>query len=173
MKRAIPPQAGFSLMEMLVVVALIGILSGIALTSFLANWEDERLNAASKTTLAWLDDLRRQAIQHSSPCRATWDLEAVSLSASCDHDPGTIRRLNLRAEIRNSDALTVALVNDDAPTTWVFTPRGTSNTSAQALFTLEGSSSDPGRCLRLIAPLGLLKTARRNAAGQCDYTTAY
>jgi prepilin-type N-terminal cleavage/methylation domain-containing protein len=163
---------GFTLLELMLVVTLIGLLSGIALPTFLSNWEDERLNATTKITVAWLDDLRRKAIQNSVPCRATWDAANSSLSAQCDHETGPSGNLNLKAEISNSENLAVSLGSSD-PTIWIFTPRGTSTTDAEAIFTLTGSSSDPGRCLRLAAPLGLIRAAKRTSAGQCDYTTRY
>ena len=39
---------GFTLVELILVVSIIGLFSGIALPNFLSNWEDERLNAATK-----------------------------------------------------------------------------------------------------------------------------
>ena len=163
---------GFTLLELMLVVTLIGLLSGIALPNFLSNWEDERLNATTKITVAWLDDLRRKAIQNSVPCRATWDAANSSLSAQCDHEIGPSSTLNLKTEISNSETLAVSLRSGD-PTVWIFTPRGTSTTDAEATFTLSGSSSNHGRCLRVTAPLGLIRAAKRTSAGQCDYTTRY
>lgn len=172
MKRREQPFNGFTLVELITVAALIGLLSGITLPSFLRNWEDERLVAATKTTHAWLENLRRKSIQTSNPCRAIWDTSQASISAQCDNEESISSTLNLRAEITNSSNLSVKLGETD-PNIWVFTPRGTSTTSAQVVFTLKNSSSDPGRCLRLIAPLGFIKTARQNSEGQCDYTAIY
>lgn len=165
-------QNGFTLLELMLVVALIGLLSGIALPSFLSNWEDERLNATTKITVSWLDALRRKAIQNSVPCRATWDLANARLSAQCDHESSPSSVLSLKSEISNSENLSVSLRSSD-PIIWTFTPRGTSTTDAEATFTLLGSSSDPGRCLRVTAPLGLIRAARRTSVGQCDYTARY
>ena len=166
---------GFTLLELMLVVALIGLLSGIALPNFLSNWDDERLNATTKITVAWLDDLRRKAIQNSVPCRATWDVANSSLSAQCDHETSPSGSLNLKSEISNSENLSVSLRTDD-PTVWIFTPRGTSTTDAEATITLTGSK-DPGRCLRVTAPLGLIRAAKRRLSEEgnytCDYTTEY
>lgn len=171
MKRQSSSSHGFSLLELLIVVVILGLISGIALPNLLANWEDERLNASSKITSAWLDELRRKAIQQSSPCRATWDLVEVSLRAQCDNETTTSAILNLKDEIADSQGLFVSLRGSD-PTTLVFTPRGTSTTESVAFFALNGSS-DPGRCLRVSAPLGLIRTAKRRSGGVCDYTTRY
>ena len=166
---------GFTVLELVVVVTLIGLISGIALPNFFSNWEDERLNATTKITVAWLDDLRRKAIQNSVPCRATWDTTNSSISAQCDHETGPSGTLNLKTEINNSENLAVSLRTDD-PTVWIFTPRGTSTTDAEATITLTGSR-EPGRCLRVTAPLGLIRAAKRRPTGgghyTCDYTTKY
>ena len=167
---------GLTLTELVLVVALIGLFTGIVAPNFLSNWEDERLNATTKIAVAWLDDLRRKAIQNSVPCRATWDPTNATLSAQCDHETGTSDILNLRAEISNSENLAVNLRAGD-PSVWIFTPRGTSTTDGQATLTLTGSTSDPGRCIRLSAPLGLIRMARRRALQEgefiCDYTSNY
>ena len=43
---------GFTLVELILVVSIIGLFTGIALPNFLSNWEDERLNAATKIAVA-------------------------------------------------------------------------------------------------------------------------
>ena len=47
---------GFSLLELLLAVSIIGIISSITLPSFFREWEDTRLNAANKALSSWLDD---------------------------------------------------------------------------------------------------------------------
>ena len=163
---------GFTLVELIVSIGIISLLSVIALPRFFSNWEDERLNASAKITAAWLDDLRRKAIQTSVPCQATWNLSAASISAQCDNESSISSTLNLKAEIENTDNLEIGLRPND-PTTWIFTPRGTSTTDGLATFTLTNSNSDPGRCLHVTAPLGLIRLAKKTPANSCDYTTAY
>ena len=111
-------------MELLVIVALVGILAGLAIPNFLRNWQDERLNSANKQAIAWLDDLRRKAIQQSSPCRVVISTSPPQMIGSCDSDSVSTSTLNLTAEIPNLDQLTFELVGN-SPSTWVFTPRGT------------------------------------------------
>jgi len=171
MKARIKSSYGFALTELIILLAFIGILSGIALPKFTSNWDDERLNTATKATMAWLNDLRQRAIQNSVPCRATWDINESRINGQCDNDSAVSSSLNLKVEVPESDSLAINLESDE-PTTWVFTPRGTSTTNALATFTLS-NSSDPGRCLRISAPLGLLRAAKKTSEGLCDYTTAY
>ena len=66
--------SGFTLVELLIATSILGILSGLAIPSFFRQWEDERLNAANKTLVAWVDDQRKRAIQNSIPCDVTFDL---------------------------------------------------------------------------------------------------
>ena len=48
MKPEKKPERGFSLPELMVIVAIVGILAGLSIPSFMRNWQDERLNSASK-----------------------------------------------------------------------------------------------------------------------------
>jgi len=172
MKKSTISEQGFSLVELIVVVMLIGLISGIALPSLLSRWDDQRLNAASKISLAWLDDLRRKAIQYSTACRATWNVAETKISGQCDNEPNTIMVLNLKSEINNSEKLRLSL-EPNSPSTWIFTPRGTSTTNGQVNFSLLGDPHDQARCLRLSAPLGLIRAARQTPTGECDFTTSF
>lgn len=169
MSRARQPGTGFSLPELMVIVAIAGILAGLAIPNFTRNWQDERLNSASKQTIAWLDDLRRKAIQQSSPCSVEISGNPALLTGSCQNLPDQTSTLDLRAEIANMDQLTFNLTSN-SPSTWIFTPRGTTTTDAELRMTLEGSGL--GRCIRLLGPLGLLRSGKLRS-GTCIYTTSY
>ena len=110
----------------------------MALHNFLSHWEDERLNATTKITVAWLDDLRRKAIQNSVPAGPHGIRPAASARNAITKQAR--QQLNLKSEISNSENLEVVRSSD--PTTWIFTPPGTSTTDAEATFTLTGSRSD-------------------------------
>lgn len=169
MTRPQMPEAGFTLMELMVIVALVGILAGLAIPNFLRNWQDERLNSANKQAIAWLDDLRRKAIQQSSPCRVQISTNPPQMIGSCDNEPQIISTLNLATEIPNTDQLSFVLTGN-SPSTWVFTPRGTTTTDAELRMTLAGSTL--GRCIRLLKPLGLLRSGKLRSE-VCIYTTSY
>lgn len=153
----------------MVIMAIIGILAGMAVPNVLRNWQDESLNSANKQAIAWLDDLRRKSIQQSSPCRVQINTSPAQLMGSCDNADGITSTLDLAAEIPNGNQLILTLPNK-SPATWVFTPRGTTTTDAELRMTLPGS--DLGRCIRLLKPLGLLRSGKLRS-DICVYTTSF
>ena len=63
-------ESGLTLIELLFVIALMAIVADFLFqTSVRENYE---LNSATKVAASWLDDLRREAIQNSVSCNATW-----------------------------------------------------------------------------------------------------
>ena len=162
-------EAGFSMPELMIVIVIVGILSGLAIPNFLQRWEDERLNSAAKLTTSWLEDLRRKAIQNSTVCRAVIDSAAATFTGTCDHQPTQSSVLDLQQEITNTTGLSFALQNG-SPSTWVFTPRGTTTTDGDLRINLLGSGH--ARCLRLLEPLGSLR-AGKFRSGLCVFTTSY
>ncbi len=155
--------------ELMVVIVIVGILSGLAIPNFQQRWEDERLNSAAKLTTSWLEDLRRKAIQNSTVCRAVIDSAAATFTGTCDHQPSQSSILDLQQEITNTSGLSFSL-QSGSPSTWVFTPRGTTTTDGDLRINLMGSRH--ARCLRLLEPLGSLRSGKLRS-GLCVYTTSY
>jgi Tfp pilus assembly protein FimT len=155
--------------ELMVVIVIVGIISGLAIPNFQQRWEDERLNSAAKLTTSWLEDLRRKAIQNSTVCRAVIDSAAATFTGTCDHQPTQSSILDLQQEITNTSGLSFSL-QGGSPSTWVFTPRGTTTTDGDLRINLVGSRH--ARCLRLLEPLGSLRSGKLRS-GLCVYTTSY
>jgi len=176
-------QAGFSLPELLVAMAITGILSGIGFALFQRQWQGERTKAAARELAARLDELRRRAQQKAGACHVAIDPAGTTLSpdavntAAC----GNFGSFSLRAAVQGATDLVLCVQALDstaacnaatAGTTLVFTPRGTATTSA--LLRLQRPGDSTARCVAVVAPLGLIRSGRAPAAGgSCDFTTAF
>jgi hypothetical protein len=129
MKRQQLATAAFSLTELMVIMAIVGILAG----------------------------------------RVQISTNPAQLIGSCDNAAEITSTLDLAAAIPNGNQLILTLPNN-SPTTWVFTPRGTTTTDAELRMNLPGSTL--GRCIRLLKPLGLLRSGKQRF-DTCVYTTSF
>ena len=185
--------AGFTLVELMATVAILGILAGISFVAYTRNWRDERVKAASRETAAWLDEVRRVAIQRATPCRIRVDrgLRQVSLDPNPQNNAefcaaNLYSPLNLPAKIQNSSELVLCSTdiaqNDPVSTplacngtqsgssTLVFTPRGTATSGLLMKFHMPQAGTD--RCVSVMAPLGQIRSGKATSNG-CDFTTAF
>ena len=187
-----PP--AFTLVELMVTVAILGILAGISFVTFTKNWRNERVKAASRETAAWLDESRRIAIQKATPCRIRVDRNVRELSLDPNPSNHTefcatnlYASLDLQTRIQNSSELilcsTALAANQDPAITslsctaaqsgsssLVFTPRGTAPTGLLIKFHMPQAGAD--RCVAVLAPLGQVRSGKATTSG-CDFTTAY
>ena len=177
--------SGFTLIELMITVVILGILTGIAIPSFQRNWEQERLKAATREAATWLEDVRLRAVQQSQTCV----IQVVDNSATLQPDPNSnscidVASLNLRESVDNGQQLLLcsqaALTpstssctsshSQTTPTELVITPRGT--ISQGGLIKLHFSKNIPNRCIAVTQPLGMVRQGIERASG-CDYNTAF
>jgi prepilin-type N-terminal cleavage/methylation domain-containing protein len=64
------PNPGFSLTEVLVVVAILDVLSGLVIDAGIRDWRREQVNAVVVELAGWLESVRRAALKGSS-CQVT------------------------------------------------------------------------------------------------------
>ena len=172
-------ESGFTLVELIMVVVLMGIATSLTLPSILAVRERHELNSATKVAVGWLDDLRRRAIQESDTCEATWksitDSEGVTsyvIEGRCLNNQDNV----LNPDILDINEATTKIITHDAnESKWIFTPRGTTTTTDPVIFTLEDKPSLPGRCIKLTSPLALIRAGRQTQTNpsQCDFTNSF
>ena len=178
-------EAGFSLIELMAVVIIVGILSGLAIPSFQRNWQQERLKAATREATTWLEDVQLRAVQQSQTCviqviDSTATLQPSTNTNSCIN----ISTLNLRNSVENAEKLAIcsqaALIpsnvecnsnsSQTTPTEITITPRGT--VSQGGLIKLHFSETIPNRCIAITQPLGMVRQGIERSNG-CDYNTAF
>lgn len=184
---------GFTLVELMITVVILGILAGISSVAFTRNWRAERVKSASRETAAWLDEVRRVAIQRATPCRIRVDRELRQLKL--DPNPNNISQfcgsdlydsLDLSTRIQNSSELVLCSTdlgdNDPVMTslncngqqtgssTLVVTPRGTATSGLLIKFHMPQAGAD--RCVAVMAPLGQIRSGKATTTG-CDFTTAF
>jgi prepilin-type N-terminal cleavage/methylation domain-containing protein len=184
---------GFTLIELLATVAILGILAGISFVSYTRNWRDERVKAASRETAAWLDEVRRVAIQRATPCRIRVDreLRQLSLDPNPQNDAefcasNLYSSLNLPSKVQNSSELVLCTTDiaqnnpatlplacngtQSGSSTLVVTPRGTATSGLLLKFHMPQAGTD--RCVAVMAPLGQIRSGKATSTG-CDFTTAF
>ena len=186
---------GFSLVELMVIVAVMGAISAMGIVTFTKNWRDVRVRAAAQQSHAWLAEVRSIAIQRSEPCFIEINLEVTSLSLlertnSCNvahTQSDDIKPYIPKTSLKNSQGLIICGqdLNGDDPTEVVFscissqggslyttfTPRGTITNGFLLKYHLEEVNTD--HCLSLIAPIGQIRTGRVNPDETCNFDTTF
>ena len=74
--------AGFSLIELIVTISIIGILSSIALVNLSSSWSKNRLLATTRDLKIWLSEQRSYAKTHNLTCLITIDYANKRLNST-------------------------------------------------------------------------------------------
>ncbi|WP_156957743.1 GspH/FimT family protein [Synechococcus sp. KORDI-52] len=157
-----------TLIEALIGITIIGGMVTLVMPSFLFYVVNNELNSSTKLTVGWLEELRKEAQQKSVICRASWNFTEATIQGSCGDDDQT-----KLLDINFTTSREIAINNHSGPTTWIFTPQGTSTTSGQVVFTSNDSPEETGRCIKLTAPLAVIGAGKRSSSGICDFTKIF
>ena len=182
------------MVELMMAMAIAGILSGLAIANYSSRWGQERLLAASRATHAWLDEQRRIAMQQGGACKINID----TANATLDPTDPTITlpdnsttanictnrgSLLIRESVNNGTQIQLrkSSINSNADAL-VFSFRGFSqiakaNNSWSTHPQLELRLSMPGvsheRCIKVAHPLGLIRNGFANASdSSCIYNAS-
>jgi len=186
---------GFSFLELLITVSIIGILSTVSLVNLSRSWHKERLLSTTRELENWLSDQRRHAMNGNLTCRIEIDhvnkrlISTIDSSHGiepCDVNASTSQPgiFNLATSFGNgSEGLSLA----STPTTYQnhktgglrFSFRGFSQnyqlTSEEKLeLRLSHVNLGRQRCIRIISPIGMMRDGfAMDASSPCRYDNAY
>lgn len=182
-------ERAFTLTELMVTVAIMGILAGITLWITGREWQHEQLNGVASELEAWLDDVRRTSLRGTA-CRVSFQPgsrgagEAMASvedssgssgsSTSClSNNPLVTNPFRLDPAVASAR---VTLGPADA-TTITFTPRGTvlglpggNGDPLELTLALEGSSQI--HCIRISPPIGDISLGEKGegSSASCRYS---
>jgi prepilin-type N-terminal cleavage/methylation domain-containing protein len=173
-------ETGFSITEILVTVAILGILSGVSIAFTNIELKRARINTVQLALAGWLQVIQRAALLNKSSdssaggCNVTFNagsgktngspLAEATTSAECGPNS------QLLVEVNNLGNSTIGL-STNSPIT--FTPRGTviypdNGDNLEIQLQLSGSSLI--RCVRLNGIAGVIEVGSGNGDTCTDYT---
>ena len=179
-------KSGFTLVEVLVVVALVGIFSTIFVVNFRRNLEEERLKNVSREISSVLKEVKTITRQLSEHCELNLNYtDAVITVVNSAECIGIGNSIDLKANVDNISGLKICGRTDLSQTfacdanndgsepsgstesTFVFTARGT--VSQGGILKLYLPGAERTRCIAVLPPIGLIREGRDTGSG-CDFT---
>ena len=170
---------GFSLPELMVVVAIVGILSGISIASFGRNYKNEALKRDTREASAWLRDVKSKAVQQNRICEITIDRSLGTATQTNSSDSGIatgdrceqLGSYSFKTPISTLISDSQCLRDDNNNKLLIsFTARGTLPCGGEIRIT-DGDYSET-RCIKLISPLGVIREGPEQQ-GICNYANSY
>jgi Tfp pilus assembly protein PilE len=161
--------AGITILELMLSVAIIGIIGAITVNAGIVEWRREQANAAAMDFTAWLEPIAQAPERSGVAC-------VVTVTTGNNRAPGAV----LATVVSNptgtacstQPTLLLPAINQTtnysvgaSATTWTFTPRSaiSSATDISVRFSVGGAL--PVRCVRLSGTLGLFRFGRNNVSG--------
>jgi type II secretory pathway pseudopilin PulG len=165
---AVRKESGFSLIETMAIIVVVGVLSAIIAPSFSAGAERRKLDDAIAQLQGAIQETQQQSIRQSQACSITIDANALTVTTTSSPSnclPTGSRSLNNSGLSSNSGQSNgFAMATDAASTTptIAFTFRGTTST-ANVFVLYKPNSSIPMRCLAVSQGIGIIRIGQYNS----------
>jgi len=127
MHSIIDSEKGFSLTELMIVMVITGILSGLASVSFLSQLPHHRLNGAARDLVSDLRWARQLALAERQPVSVVLDLEADRYQIERRSGPGIPVGWVRDLQDRRQGFGEIDLVSSSGGPTLTFYPQGTTD----------------------------------------------
>lgn len=163
---------GFSIVELVVVVAIVGTLAALSLAATFQAQRREQVNAVTIGLAGWLEEVRRSALRGSA-CEVQLSTGTVSGANTVAQlvgtpPPDTCSTVNNPFRLPES-AQGASYIIGASPSSFAFTPRGTKFPATDVLITITRSNTGPARCIQLNGLLGNLEMGNYSS-GSCELT---
>lgn len=167
---------GFTIVELMVVVAIIGVLSSIAIIISGNEWRRDRVNAVALDFAGWLEQIRTASLReiNSSPSAGGC---VVTVNTLLFLSPGSTTLASVsptRCSPTSAfvvpgsiSARTVYSSNLTNANTIIFTPRGSvilPANASDAVVRIQLNGTSLVRCIRVNAGLGVIRIGSNNTA---------
>ncbi|MCP9797569.1 hypothetical protein [Cyanobium sp. Lug-B] len=164
---------GFSTMEIMVTVAVLGVVAAVVVPANQSQWRRERVNAAALELTSWLEVIARTPDQTGTNCTVTVSTGAnraagATLATVAPATCAPESTLRLPGAVLGNATYNVGA----SATSITFTPRGAISTDGvgtavatniQVRISIDGQA--PLRCVQLTGLLGLIRLGNNNATG--------
>jgi prepilin-type N-terminal cleavage/methylation domain-containing protein len=170
--------SAYSLVEVLMVVAILGILSALVIDAGIRDWRREQVNTVVVELAGWLESVRRAALKGSS-CRVTLNSGSLAPGATLASAAPLVSTA-INNPCRSDHTITSLTANQrfvvsSTASTLTFTPAGTLYPVPQTPVVIRvalADGSDPERCVQLEGLLGLISVGR-SSGNSCDPSSRF
>ena len=163
---------GFTLLELLVVVAILGVIGGLGLPVMIHNYKKAQLNDLTSGLAGWLQEVRSAALKGSS-CEVLISNGTITGSGAVARlggapIPETCKGPN-NPYLLSESALGRTYEITATPNSFWFTPRWTKFPSTDVLITIRMTDDGLARCIKLNGLFGNLEMGNASS-GSCVLT---